>query len=77
MRELLQPGERERNALRFSFLGLVVTGNYIWCFVIFVIFMGFEAKRWRDALKSSFGVAMQAAREEGGNFNGEVGVPTM
>ena len=52
-------------------------GNYIWCFVIFVIFMGFEAKRWRDALKSSFGVAMQAAREEGGNFNGEVGVPTI
>ena len=33
--------------LEVSFVGLVVRGNYVWCVVIFVIFMGFGgAKRW-------------------------------
>ena len=28
-------------------MGLVVRGNYMWCLVIFVLFMGFAgAKRW-------------------------------
>ena len=26
--------------LEVCFVGLVVTGNYVWCLVIFVIFMG-------------------------------------
>ena len=44
-------------------MGLVVRENYEWCIVIFVIFMGFGGvKRWWDALKSSFGVLMQATR---------------
>ena len=45
----------------------MVGGNYIWYLVIFVKFMGVEAsKKWRgDALKSSFGVAMQVVRGRG------------
>ena len=36
--------------------------------------LGFEgAKRWGDALKSPFGVAMQATSGGGDNFNGEGG----
>ena len=36
------------------------------------------AKRWGDALKSPFGVAMQTTSEGGDSFNGgKVGVPTM
>ena len=43
----------------------MVGGNYVWCLAIVVIFMGSgEAKRWGDALKSLFGVAMQAKRRE-------------
>ena len=41
-------------------MGLLAGGNYLSCLVI-VIFMGFGgAKRWRDSLKSSFGVGRQA-----------------
>ena len=47
-------------------MGLVVRGNYVWCHVIFVIFMGFGgAKRRENPLKSSSGVAMQATTERG------------
>ena len=43
-------------------MGLLAGGNYLSCLVIVVIFMGFGgAKRWRDSLKSSFGVGRQAA----------------
>ena len=56
-------------------MGLVVRGNYAWCLVIFVIFMGFGGAEVGDVLKSSFwgGVAMQATRR-GFNFNAEGGV---
>ena len=61
--ELVQPGGSKRR----RFVGLVVRGNFVWYLVIFVMFMGFEgAKRWGNALKSSFGVAMQAIRFKGG-----------
>ena len=53
-------------------MGLVVRRNYVWCLVIFVIFMGFGGKkRCKDVLKSSFGVAMQATIGEEGYFNKE------
>ena len=58
---------------------LGVRGNYVWYFVIFVVFMGFGIWRSRevgDALKSPFGVAMQATSERGDNFNGKE-VPTI
>ena len=36
-----------KDSLEGCFVGLVVGGNYIWCLVIVVIFMGFEgAKSW-------------------------------
>ena len=48
-------------------MGLVVGGNYVRFLPIVVIFMGFGGvKRSGDTLKSSFRVAMQAAR--GGQF---------
>ena len=44
-------------------MGLVVTGNYVWCLVIFVIFMGFGGAEVGGVLCSHhLGVAMQAAR---------------
>ena len=47
MGELVQPGEASGDCLEDCFLGLVVGGNYVWCLVVVVIFMGFEgAKRW-------------------------------
>ena len=50
-------------------MGLVVGGNYKYI----VMLMGFGgAKRWGDALKSLFGVAMQATRRE--NFYGKEGL---
>ena len=60
----------------------MVRGNYVWCLVIFIIFMGSGgAKRWRDALKLSFGVANVSHKGEVGNCNREVGggggIPTM
>ena len=42
-----------RTALRFA-LGLVVGGNYVWCLVIVIIFMGFgqaEAKSCEECFK--------------------------
>ena len=49
---------------------LVVGGNYIWCLVIVVIFMGFGgAKRWDDALKSSLGISIHVTK--GGAVLGE------
>ena len=48
MGELVQPGGASEDSLEVCFLGLVVGGNYIWCLVVVVIFMGFEgAKKWR------------------------------
>ena len=42
------------------------------CLFIILIFMGFgEAKGWGDALKSLFGMAVQAARRD--SFNGKGG----
>ena len=66
MGELVQPGGVSEDCLEVCFVALVVGGNYLWCFVIIVIFMVFGgAKRGKDALKSSFGVAMQATKERG------------
>ena len=64
--------------LEICSVGLVVGGNYVWYLMIVVIFMGFGeagAKRCADALKSSIGVAMQAA--EGGLFLEGRGILTM
>ena len=45
--ELVQPGGASEDCLEVCFVGLVVGGNYVWCLVVVVIFMGFEgAKRW-------------------------------
>ena len=45
-------------------MGQVIGANYAWCLVIVVIFIGFGGeKRYEDALKPSFGLAMQATRE--------------
>ena len=39
--------ETSEDCLEVCFVGLVVGGNYIWCLVIVVMFMGFGgAKRW-------------------------------
>ena len=48
-------GGASEECLEVCFLGLVVRGNYVWCLVIFVIFMGFEGAEVRDVLKSSLG----------------------
>ena len=46
--ELVQPGGASEDCLEVCFVGLVVGGNYVWCLVVVVIFMGFEGvKRWR------------------------------
>ena len=51
---------------------LVVGGNYVWYLVIVVLFIGFGgAKSWKNALKLSFMLEMQAS--EGDNFYGEEG----
>ena len=49
-------------------VGLKLRGDYVWCLVIVVIFMGYRgAKRWiGDVLKSSFGVTRD--HKEGGQF---------
>ena len=41
MGELVQPGGASEDCLEVCFVGLVVGGNYVWCLVIVVIFMGF------------------------------------
>ena len=47
MRELVQPGRAREDCLEVCFVGLVVGENYVWCFVLVVIFMGSEGgKRW-------------------------------
>ena len=46
-------------------MGLVVKGNYVWCLVLFVMFMGFGGAEVGDALNSSFG---------GGNASHERGI---
>ena len=50
MGKLVQPrggGRASEDCLEVCFVGLVVGGNYVWCLVIVVIFMGFGgAKRW-------------------------------
>ena len=63
--ESLARGGQVRTALRFCFVGLVVRGNYVWCLVIFVIFMGIGGAEVGDALKSSFwgGNASHKSRE--------------
>ena len=60
--------------LEVCFVGLVVTGNYVWCLVIFVIFMGFGGAE----VGGCYVVIIwgwQCKLQEGGcNFNGEGGV---
>ena len=68
--ELVQPGGASVDCLDGWFVGLVVGGNYIWCVVIVVIFMGF-AKSWGNDLKSLFEVAMHATRRD--DFYGKGG----
>ena len=54
-------------------LGVVAGGNYEWCLVIVVTFMGFgqiEAKRCGDTLKLSIGVAMHVTKEESSHMEG-------
>ena len=66
-------GEKVRTALKFSLWKLVVRGNITWYLVILVLFMEFGgAKMWGDALKTLFGVAMEATNEGGGSY-GELG----
>ena len=66
MGELVPPGGVSEDCLEVCFVVLVVRGNSLWCLVIIVIFIVFGgAKRGKDALKSSFGVAMQAKKEKG------------
>ena len=48
-------GVASEDRLEVCFVGLVVRGSYVWCLVIFVIFMGFGGAEVGDALKSSFG----------------------
>ena len=44
--ELVQPGGASEDCFEVCFMELVVGGNYVWCLVVVVIFMGFEgAKR--------------------------------
>ena len=45
--ELVQPGKASENCFEVCLLGLEVGGNYAWCLVVVVIFMGFEGvKSW-------------------------------
>ena len=45
--ELVQPGGASEDFLEVCFVGLVVGGNYVWCLVVVVIFMGLKgAKTW-------------------------------
>ena len=65
-------GGASEGCLEVCFVGLVVVGNYVWYVVIVVIFVKFGgAKSWRDVLKSSSGMAMQATRRD--NFYGKKG----
>ena len=51
--EGVSSARRSNRGLPWDFVGLVVRGNYVWCLVIFDVFMGFGgAKRWWDAFKS-------------------------
>ena len=56
------PGGASEDCLEVCFVGLVVRRNYVWYIVIFFIFMGFGGAELGDALKTSFGLAMQATR---------------
>ena len=40
----------------------MVRGNYVWYTVIFIIFIVFGGAELGNALKTSFGLAMQATR---------------
>ena len=46
MGELVQPGRASEDCLEVCFTGLVVGGNYVWCLVVVVIFMGYEGVKW-------------------------------
>ena len=66
LRKRLCLGGAIEDCLEVCFVGLVVIGNYVCYLAIFVIFIRFGGvKRRRDALKSSFDVVMQVAREGG------------
>ena len=50
--ELVQPGRASEDFLEVCFVGLVVGGNYVWCLVVVVIFMGFEGANSWDGIAS-------------------------
>ena len=52
-------------------MGLVVRGNYLWCFVIFATFMEFGGAEVGNALKSSFGGGNTIHKMGGGNSKEE------
>ena len=56
MGELVKPGRASEDCFEVYFVGLVVRGNYICCFVVVVIFIGFgRAKRWRKLQSHQLG----------------------
>ena len=44
---LVQPGGASEDCLKVCFVRLVVRGNYVWCLVVVVLFMGFEGAKRR------------------------------
>ena len=61
-------GGVSEECLEVCFLGLVVRGNYVWCLVIFVIFMGFGGAEVRDVLKSSLGGGNASHKREDAGY---------
>ena len=57
-------GRTSEDCLEVRLVGLVVRGNYAWCLVIFVIFMGFGGAEVGDVLKSSFERGWQCKPQE-------------
>ena len=47
----VQLGGASEDCLEVRFVGIMVKGNYAWCFVIFVIFMGFGGAKVGNVLK--------------------------
>ena len=60
------------DCLEVCFVGLVIR-DYVWCFVIFVIFMGFGGAEVGDVVKSLFGGWQCKPQEEGSILMGKEG----